>query len=252
MPRPPFRTEPQTPSIETYLLGRVDFPRCVELQKQLVDQVGQRDDGQIVLLLCEHPAIITVGRAGSPDHIATNARMIQNGQIEVLWFNRGGGWLVHCPGQLAIYPIVPLRCHGFSLGEFLERFQSGLVETLDEMNIHAHTRAGKHGIWGRTGRLVAMGVAVRDWVTYYGAYLNVCPPMGLFRMVENDTSPDVRMSCLAAERGRNAKMTTVRATLVRHLADAFGCERSHLYTGHPLLRAGSTSRRRLACKEDER
>ena len=49
---------------------------------------------------------------------------------------------------------------------------------------------GRHrsfsGVWGRTGQLAAVGVAVRHWVTYYGAYLNVCPPMGLFRLVETD------------------------------------------------------------------
>lgn len=238
MPVPTFPTSQQSPSVETYLLGRIPFQRCLELQRQLIRQIGERDDGQIALLLCEHPPVITVGRGGSAGHIASDSRMIRNRQIEVLWVNRGGGCLVHCPGQLAIYPLVPLRWHGFSLGEFLERLQAGIVETLDDMNIQGHTRAGKHGIWGRTGQLAALGVAVRDGVTYYGAYLNVCPSMGLFRLVETDPSPETRTSCLVAERGRNARMTTVRATLVRHLADAFGCERSHLYTGHPLLRAG--------------
>ncbi len=238
MPNSPFQVSQQTPSLETYLLHRIDFGRCLELQRQLTRQVAQRDDGQIVLLLCEHPTVVTVGRGGSPEHIATQTRLIRNGQVEVLWVNRGGGCLIHCPGQLAIYPIVTLRWHGFSVGEFLERLQVGIIETLHEMKIHGHLVPGRHGVWGRTGRLASLGVAVRDWVSYYGAYLNVCPSMGLFRMVENDPSPEDRAGCLVAERGRGARMTTVRATLVRHLADAFRCERSHLYTGHPLLRRG--------------
>jgi len=239
MPGLPIPASQQTPSLETYLLNRIDFRRCLELQKRLAQQAVLCDDGRIVLLLCEHPTVVTVGRSGLPEHIATQSRMLRNGQIEVLWVNRGGGCLVHCPSQLAIYPIVPLRWHGFSIGEFLERFQAGILETLHEMNIHGHSIPDRHGIWGRTGRLAALGVAVRDWVSYYGAYLNVCPSMGLFRMVENARSPEDRPGSLVAERGRGARMTAVRAGLVRHLAEAFGCERSHLYTGHPLLRRDS-------------
>lgn len=229
-------TEQQSPSVETFLLGRIDFGRCLELQRRLIGQIGGRDDGQIVLLLCEHPQVITVGRGGSPGDITSENRLLRSGQIEVRWVNRGGGCMVHCPGQLAIYPVLPLRWHGFSVGEYLQRLQVGMVETLDDLGIHGDTPPGRFGIWGRTGQLAALGVAVRRWVTYYGAYLNVCPPMGLFRLVETDPQQHTRMSCLVAERRGPVRMTTVRATLVRRLAEAFGCDRYHLYTGHPLLR----------------
>jgi lipoyl(octanoyl) transferase len=232
----PFETEPQSPAVETFLLGRIEFERCLELQRRLIFEIGGRDDGQIVLLLCEHPPLITVGRGGSPGEIAPDSRLLRSGQIEVRWVNRGGGCLVHCPGQLAVYPIVPLRWHGFSVGEHLERLQAGMVRTLDELGVRGHTPPGQRGIWGRTGQLAAVGVAVRNWVTYYGAYLNVCPPLGLFRLVETDPVGQTRMSCLVAERRGPVRMATVRAALVRHLTEALGCHRYHLYTGHPLLR----------------
>ncbi len=125
--------------------------------------------------------------------------------------------LLHCPGQLAIYPIVPLRWHGFSVGEFLDRFQTGIVETLDDLNVpttrfeqtpppdNAHPLQRVGGVWGRTGQLAALGVAVRHWITYYGAYLNVCPPMGLFRLVGAVRPP--KMSSLVAERCGPVRMT---------------------------------------------
>ena len=34
------------------------------------------------------------------------------------------------------------------------------------------------------------------------------------------------------------RMSSVRAELIPHLADAFGCDRYHLHTGHPWLRRG--------------
>jgi lipoyl(octanoyl) transferase len=256
-----------TPSFEAFLLGRIDFDVALALQQRLVEQAQRRDDGQITLLLCEHPALITVGRGGSPGDVAMQSGMVRNGQIEVRWVNRGGGCLVHCPGQLAIYPIVPLRWHGLSVGEFFHRFQTGIIETLDDLNVptrgteevvgigkgteeavgqvqEAYQGVGRQpppspscaGVWGRTGQLAALGVAVRHWITYYGAYLNVCPPMGLFRLVQPDGPRKTSMSSLVAERCGPVRMTGVRAALVRRLAERFGCERYHLYTGHPMLR----------------
>ncbi len=120
------------------------------------------------------------------------------------------------------------------LGEFLRRFQAALIETVVELGVQvqniSHER-GKYGVWGRTGQLAAMGVGVRDWVTWHGAFLNVSPALGLFRLIQTP-SP---MSSLAAERCGVIRMATVRAILVRRLTDALGCDRYHLYTGHPWL-----------------
>ncbi len=245
MPCHPDETETPSPAVETHLLGRIGLQGCIDLQRRLIDRIGRRDDGQIALLLCEHDQIITVGRGGSPADVATESRLIRTRQIDVQWVNRGGPCMVHCPGQLAVYPVAPLRWHGFSVGEFLDRFQSGIVEALDDLNIPAKTQPGRHGIWGRTGQLAAVGIAVRDWVTYHGAFLNVCPRMGLFKLVETDPVEHTKMSCLVAERQGTVKMTAVRSTLVRRLAEALGCDRYHLHTGHPMLRSTNKTRRRV-------
>jgi lipoyl(octanoyl) transferase len=240
----PSEIESPSPALEAFFLGQIDFDRALDLQRRLVAECRDRTDGQINLLLCEHSPIITVGRGGSPGEIAMQSGMVRNRQIEVRWVNRGGGCLVHCPGQLAIYPLVPLQWRNFSVGQFLDRFRTGLIETLDDLNVHAHTVPGAgDDVWGRTGQLAVVGVAVRHWVTYYGAYLNVCPPMGLFRLVEVEKGTEVsRMSCLVAERRGPVRMTAVRAALVGRLAECFGCDRYHLYTGHPLLRDTSSRR----------
>ncbi len=111
MPISPPNTESAAPALEAFLLGQVAFDRVLALQQRLVEQAHQRGDGQVTLLLCEHPPIITIGRGGSPAEVAMQSGPVRNGQIEVRWVNRGGGCLVHCPGQLAVYPIVPLRWH---------------------------------------------------------------------------------------------------------------------------------------------
>jgi lipoyl(octanoyl) transferase len=235
--------------MEIYLLDQIDFDRCLEFQHALLERIASRDDGQITLLLCEHPRIITVGRRGSPADIASDNRLIQTGEIPIRWVNRGGGCMLHCPGQLAVYPLVPLKWRSFTLGEYLQRLLSGIVECLIESGIRAEVPPGGHEVWGRTGKLAALGVAVRHGVTYYGAYLNVSPPLGLFRLItggNSENSPgdrwdQTRVSSLVSERRGSIKMPAVRAILVQKLAAAFGCDRFHLYTGHPLLKKQRTA-----------
>ncbi|MHC4399235.1 MAG: lipoyl(octanoyl) transferase LipB [Planctomycetota bacterium] len=230
------------PSVEAHLLDRVDFDLCLSLQRRIVEHVGSRLDGQIRLLLCEHPEVITVGRGGSAAEVQHDSGWIKSRRIEARWVKRGGSCMLHAPGQLAVYPVVPLRWHGFSVGEYLERFQSGILDTLDGLGIRGLTRRGRFGVWGRTGQLAAFGIAVSNWIAYHGAFINVCPSMGLFRLVETDPEGDTRMSCLVAERGRPVRMTGIRVELVRRLTEAFGCTRHHLYTGHPLLKHAAVSR----------
>ena len=222
--------------LEAYLLGQIELERCVMLQRKLVTEATDRGDGRISVLLCEHPQMITVGRSGSPGDLQYDAGPLQKGLIDVRWVKRGGDCLVHGPGQLAVYPIVPLADHNWTVGEYLQRFEVAIRQTLDALKIRCEIRSPGLGLWGRTGQLVAFGISVSNWVTYYGAYINVCPSMGMTRLVDSDPLGESRVSTLVAERGQPVKMTGVRSELVRQLTDVFECERYHLHTGHPWLR----------------
>ena len=222
--------------METYLLGAIPFDDCLALQKRLVYEISGRDDGQIALLLCEHPPQITIGRGGGAGDVDRMSGLVRHRQIPIRWVNRGAGSMLHVPGQLAIYPIIPLRWHGFHVAEYLNCLQQGILQTFSEIGIQGKTIPGRHGIWGRTGQLAAVGIAVQNWTSYFGAYINVSPSLGVFRIVETDRVGHTRMSSLVAERGPRVKMAAVREAVVRHLAESFGCSHYHLYTGHPLLR----------------
>jgi lipoyl(octanoyl) transferase len=227
---------PRPPAVEAHLLGLVDFDDCLALQQRLVYETAGRRDGQITLLICEHPRKITVGRLGSRSHIRLSQHELQSRQIEVRWVNRGGGCLVHAPGQLAVYPVVPLEHWSLSVGDYLARLQHGLAAALDDAACFAASRPGRFGLWGHTGQVVSVAAAVKNWVSYYGAYVNVAPALYPFRWVKTDPQTDTPMTSLAADRRRPVRMTALREALVRRLAAAWGCERYHVYTGHPLFR----------------
>jgi lipoyl(octanoyl) transferase len=236
------------PAVVCHLLGLVEFESCVALQHRLVYEASTQDSGQITLLVCEHPTGITIGRQGSRGDVHLDSAALCRHQVDVRWTNRGGGALVHGPGQLAVYPIVPLEYYGLSVGEFMDLFSGALAAALTEEGFSLHTLDDRRGLWGRTGQVVAMGAAVRNWVTYFGAYINVAPAMRLVRMVDAISGRHSPMSCLSAERQQPARMPSLRERVARQVSAAFGCARYHMYTGHPLLVPGLRPRREATAR----
>jgi lipoyl(octanoyl) transferase len=235
------RGESPAPPVEVHLLGRIDHGVCLALQQRLAYEATGRRDGRIVLLLCEHPDEITIGRQGSWADIRLDRRELERRDLAVRWIGRGGGGIWHTPGQLAVYPIVPLARCGFTVGGYLDRLQAGIQAALEELNYAALPRPGRHGLWGRGGQLAAFGVAVRHDVTMHGAFVNVNPNDRLFRLIDTDPWEHTPMSSLVVERRQPAKMTAIREALVRHVTSALDAPRYHLYTGHPLLRSVRTA-----------
>jgi lipoyl(octanoyl) transferase len=222
------------PPLCAYLLGEVGFEEGLALQRSLAFEVaGERD--RLALVLCEHPPLITVGRQGSAAQILCNLEEIRARRWRVRWVNRGGSCLLHLPGQLAVYSIVALDRYGLGLEAYLDRLRRVLTAVLDDFSVGATTRPGDAGLWvGR--RLVAgLGVAVRDWVAYFGAAFNINPDLEPFRLVRNGGAGDGPMTSLERERRGPLRPALVRQRLLEHYAAAFGCPRTSIFFHHPLL-----------------
>ena len=154
--------------------------------------------------------------------------MITSGEVEVRWVPRGGGAMVHTPGQLAIYPIVPLELLGISIGDYLARLLGVLLEVLDVMKVKAYTSDDQTSIVGRTGTLAHIGIGIRNGITWHGAFLNVSPCLGLKNLLHQpDKSKELRETSLVAERQKGVTMPQVRSLVLERLATALGYAEHH-------------------------
>jgi lipoyl(octanoyl) transferase len=240
-----------------HLLGVVPFDACWQLQQRLVYEISGRGDGHITVLLCEHPWLISIGRLGSRGHIQLSNEQLRHRQLEMRWVSRGGGCILHGPGQLAIYPIVHLDWHGWTVGEYLDRLSAGLAATVEQLGVPPTRQEGFGGLWGRSGQLVQWGISVRNWTTSQGAFLNVNPQMTCYPYISSAGPLSVggrrkmTMGSLFAERRQAVTMSNVRATLIPRLAAAWGTDRYHLVTGHPLLKRIENSLDRAGRNERE-
>lgn len=241
MVRDPGPVDFREPVVAFHLLGRLSLEDGLALQRRLVDEAVTGHPRRIVVLMGEHPESISVGRRGSRAHLRLTGEQLRRAGLAVRWVRRSGGCVLHAPGQLAVYPIVPLAGLGWSGAQYRQRLHHALVRSLQELRIRVHTQPGQLAVWGRSGLLAVVAVAVREGVAYHGAFVNVNPPMRYFPFVDTvppaETGPGVRptMGCLLAERHVAVRMASVRSALIEQLAAAFGCPRYHLHTGHPLL-----------------
>jgi len=225
--------KPREASLEVHLLGLVDFDACLYLQDRLAADLAGRNDGCGALLVCEHPSLITVGREGSREHIRCTPEELLARSMEVRWINRGGGCIAHVPGQLALYPVLPLDRRGLGLGAYRSRVEQAVVDMCGEFRIPAANNPEIPGVFSRGGQLAFFGAAVRSGVTSQGLFVNVNPRMDALKLVRTPTN---RLTSLAAERRAPTSMGSVRESLIRNLAARLDYARYHLYTGHPLLR----------------
>ncbi|MBS0266992.1 MAG: lipoyl(octanoyl) transferase [Planctomycetes bacterium] len=232
-PAPFNSTAPLSGALEVFLLGLVDFDAALTLQDRLMREVAGRDDGGGALLVCEHPPLISVGREGSQAEIRCSSAELLARQIPVRWLNRGGGSLVHVPGQLVLYPILPIARRGWGLSAYRDRLQQSLLAAFREMSIRAWQNPGSAGVFCRTGQVAQIGVAVRSGISSHGLFVNVNPRMDALHLVRAATG---RSSSLTHERGHAVAMSTVRESLIRHLTEELNYSRYHIYTGHPLLK----------------
>ena len=239
------------PVIDFHFMGCVPLDDSTALQRRLVYEAGGEVGRRVTVLLCEHPPQITIGRAGSRQHIRWTDEQLRRKRLTVQWVNRGGGCILHGPGQLAIYPMVPLKRMPWTVGELLRRLHAGIASTLQELKVDCRSHETSFSLCGRTGVLAAFGLAVQNDISCHGVFLNVNPRMTNHALI--DCVPPQRgrqefkasMSCLLAERRQAVKMTTVRSLVVQHLAAAFATERYHLHTGHPHRLPQTTAEREL-------
>jgi len=221
-------------TLEVFLLGTVDFPSALGLQARMLDQIAGRTDTHGIVLVCEHPPTISIGREGSFSDVLVEREELVSRQMDVRWVNRGGGVFVHAPGQVAVYPILPLDRLQLGLLDFRSRLEQTLLLAAEDLDVPATRGAAVPGAVCRCGQFAFIGAGVRSWVSRGGMFVNVSiaqEALDLVRWTDSNT----RVTTLAAQRLRPTAMPTARESLIRRLAEAFGYDDYQLYTGHPLL-----------------
>lgn len=208
---------PALPPLQVLELGLVPYREAWELQQRLVDEraADRRAD---TLVLCEHPHVFTLGRrAGARQHV------LQPGDVPIVEVERGGDVTYHGPGQLVGYPVLKLGPEEQDLHRFLRGLEEALIRALARsVGLAAERVPGATGVWAAGKKIVSLGVAVRNWVTFHGFALNVSTDLAYFgRISPCGLAPEV-MSSLERLLGRPVTVAEVTPGVVAAVAEVFG------------------------------
>ena len=156
-------------------LGIMKYLDAFALQEQIAEDVNQGSAQETVLLL-EHFPVFTIGRGGHDSNILDHS-------IQAVRISRGGDVTYHGPGQLIGYPLLNLRKRGSDLRHYLRFLEEVLISVVADFGIKAFRELGKTGVWTELGKLAAIGVGVRHWVTMHGFAINVNNDLSAFERI---------------------------------------------------------------------
>lgn len=207
--------------------GLMRYAAACELQRELV---AARKTGAIpdVLLVCEHPHVITLGRNGKRENLLAGNRLLAQMNVEFHPTDRGGDITYHGPGQVVGYPILDLADHRRDVRWYVEQLEETMIRAAAEYGVRARRVEGRHGIWIDTPageeKLGAIGVHLSRWVTSHGFAYNVSTDLRFFDLIVPCGISGRRATSLERLLGHAVDTAEAHERLTSHFGQVFQCE----------------------------
>jgi lipoyl(octanoyl) transferase len=171
------------PQLLVERLGLLPYAEALELQRRVARARIAGEVTEDVLLLVEHPPVITLGRSAKAGHLLASPEVLSARGVELFEVERGGDVTFHGPGQLVGYPIVDLKRHRRDLHWYLRQVEQALIDALAVLGLPAERNPGLTGVWTSGRKIASIGVHARDWVTWHGFALNVTTDLRYFDLM---------------------------------------------------------------------
>jgi lipoyl(octanoyl) transferase len=219
-------------------LGLIGYAEAYALQKRIV-AVRKADVIEDVLLLCEHPHVITQGRNGKREHLLASENVLRQKGISLYETSRGGDITYHGPGQIVGYPILNLAAIRRDVVWYVRMLEEVMIRASADFGVNAIREPGKTGIWvatedsplsshgrqsgdGTPEKLGAIGVHISRWVTSHGFAYNVSTDLRFFDLIVPCGIADRKATSLEKLLNRRVSSQEVAGRLNQHVGQVFG------------------------------
>lgn len=205
-------------------LGKCDYEKALEIQFQLLKK---RQNGEIedTLVLVEHPAVITLGKSASLEHvIAPEAELVRQG-IQRFETNRGGDVTYHGEGQIVGYPIVNLIENKIKVRSFVENLEAVFVNILKDYGIKAKGSSKDIGVWVNNEKITAIGLAVKKGVTMHGFAFNVNTNLDHFQYIIPCGIREKGVTSLEKLLGKPQNFSQINQRVVKEFVSVYGYQK---------------------------
>lgn len=208
--------------LEVRRLGRISYDAGIEVQKEIEREVIEKRESDYLLLL-EHPHTFTIGRRAKASGVLASAETLENLGVSVFETNRGGKVTYHGVGQIVGYPIISLSPEREDVHKYVRDLEEVLIRTLKDFDIEAFRIEGLTGVHTRDGKVAAIGVHIKRWVTTHGFALNVNTDLSFFDfIIACEGEPVTSMERLL---GGELDLTEVEDKIIKNFAEVFVLQR---------------------------
>lgn len=204
--------------MEVKRLGRVAYADGLDLQKTLESQVIAAREKDYLLLL-EHPHTYTLGRSAKQAGVLASEEMLNALDATVFETNRGGKVTYHGIGQIVGYPIFNLSPDREDVRKYVRDLEEVLIRTMNDFGINAFKMDDFTGVHAKEGKLAAIGIHIKRWVTTHGFALNVNTDLNYYNwIIACDGEPVASMEQVL---GRELSLAEVEDKIIKNFADVF-------------------------------
>ncbi len=163
-------------------LGLVDYEMAWGLQHRLWSKRLEEELPDLLLIL-EHPHVITLGRRGNRLHLIASSEVLEAMKIPVFHVERGGDVTYHGPGQMVVYPILDLKEYGYRLIRYIGQLEEVILRVLNDFRIQGRRDPLNRGVWVDGEKIASVGVAIKRWVSFHGFSLNYETNLKYFELI---------------------------------------------------------------------
>ncbi|HEY3382829.1 MAG TPA: lipoyl(octanoyl) transferase LipB [Vicinamibacterales bacterium] len=204
-------------------LGRVPYGEALALQRQLTEDRRADRVGDLLLLL-EHPHVITLGVRSDParSNVLATPQRLETLGVQLVETGRGGDVTYHGPGQLVAYPIIDLRPDRQDVHRYVRDLEEVMIRTTAAFGIEAGRIEGLTGSWVGGSKIGAIGVRISRWITSHGFAYNVTTNLDYFNLIVPCGIRDHGVTSLARLLRREIPMREVEDVVVDQFCEVFG------------------------------
>jgi len=206
-------------TVRSIWLGLRNYQEVWDLQKALHSSV-LNGTAQPTLILVEHPPVITLGKHAKENNLLVGQEELDRRGVALFRIERGGDITFHGPGQLVGYPILDLKAFQMGVSDYVRTLEESLIRLLAGYGIEGFRREGLTGVWTKSGKVAAIGVAVKRWVTFHGFALNVTTDLTYFNLI-NPCGMNEPVASIESISGKRYDLAQVASDYLRAFGETF-------------------------------
>jgi lipoyl(octanoyl) transferase len=201
-------------------LKTMDYVACLKLQRAVH---GARFEGRIpdILLLVEHPHVLTFGRRAHQENVLVSESVLQQKGVTCVHIERGGDVTYHGPGQILAYPIFALEKNGIGVLDFVEKLEAVMIQVLSDYGIRGERDDRNRGVWVKGLKIGFVGIAVKKGISLHGLSLNISPDLRFFQMIHSCGLKEVGITSMAELLGKKIPLAHIKTRVIFHFQEIF-------------------------------